>query len=76
MVLFELHVQLNILALVNICSATALVSLGVGRRIEGNALEIQEMNLILLEGQIKLQNSLCFSRDSKCRPSEYVSGHL
>ena len=76
MAVFELHVQLNILALVNICSATALVNLGAGRRIEGNALQIQEVNLMLLEGQIKLKNSLCFSRDSKSRPSEYMSGHL
>jgi len=73
---FDLHVELSILALVNICGTTVLVKLGVGRRIEGNALEIQQTNLILLEGQRKQQNSVCLNRDSKCRPCEYTSGHL
>ena len=46
----------------NICNASALVQLVVGRRIEGNVLDIQQMNLILLEGQRKQQNILCLSR--------------
>lgn len=73
---FELHVQLNILALVNTCFATELVKLFVGTRVEGNVPEIHQMNLILLEGQRKQQNSLCLSRYSKFRSSEYMSGHL
>jgi len=52
------------------------VQLGVGRRVEGNVLLIQEMNLILLEVQRKQQNSLCLSRDSKFRSSEYMLGHF
>jgi 1,4-dihydroxy-2-naphthoyl-CoA synthase len=76
MAFFELCVQLDVLALVNMYSATAMVKLGADSRIQGNVLEIQHINVILLEGQRKQQNSLCLGRDSKFRPSEYMSGHL
>jgi hypothetical protein len=73
---FFLHVELDILALVNKYSGFVLVKLGVRSYMQRNVLDIQQMNLILLDGQRKPQTSLCLSRDSNFRPSEYNSDHL